>query len=509
MKFGLFSTNMGPCSTPEPAVRVAQAAEAAGFESLWAGEHVVLPEPQVPPSPLPAHYPMLDPTVTFAFIAGQTKTIRMGTGIIILPQRNPLVLAKELASLDVLSRGRLIFGVGIGYLKPEFDALGIPFDNKGPRTIEYVEAMRAIWSQDKPSYQGKFVSFSGVLALPRPTQKSGPPVVFGGSIEVQSTPGVGSTFRFTVCLEQQSQEAPSTPFPLADLHGLRALVIDDNATNRAVLFHYLSAWGMECTCVENGEHGLRALREAHLQAHPYHMAILDFHMPDMDGLEVARAIRADTRLASLPLVLFSSVGLRGEAAQARQAGINAYLTKPVRHSQLYQTLAAMPGRALQKNTPPAPSFVPRHSLTETTAQRRPLLLLVEDNIVNQKLAVRLLEKMGYRADVAANGLEALEAFSRISYAAILMDCLMPEMDGFEATTAIRLREQATGAHVPIIAMTANAMQEDKERCLAVGMDDYIAKPIKPDTLKAIVARWTTMELQDVSPAPSLDETLLG
>lgn len=180
MKFGVFSTNMGPCSTPEGAVRVAQAAEVAGFESIWAGEHVVLPDPQVPPSPLPARYPMLDPTVTFAFIAGQTKTIRMGTGIIILPQRNPLVLAKELASLDVLSNGRLIFGVGIGYLKPEFDALGIPFEEKGPRTIEYVEAMRAIWSQEQPKYHGKFVSFSGVLAFPRPVQKPCPPVVFGG-----------------------------------------------------------------------------------------------------------------------------------------------------------------------------------------------------------------------------------------------------------------------------------------------------------------------------------------
>jgi probable F420-dependent oxidoreductase len=159
---------------------VAQAAEAAGFESLWAGEHIVLPEPQVPPSPLPATFPLLDPTVAFAFIAGQTKTIRLGTGIIILPQRNPLVLAKELASLDVLSNGRLIFGVGIGYLKPEFDALGIPFADKGPRTIEYLQAIQAIWSQPQPAYHGKFVSFRGVQALPRPVQKPHPPIVFGG-----------------------------------------------------------------------------------------------------------------------------------------------------------------------------------------------------------------------------------------------------------------------------------------------------------------------------------------
>ena len=180
MKLGLFGINMGPCSTPEGSARVAQAAEAAGFESVWAGEHVVLPDPQEPPSPLPPTYPMLDPNIAFAFLAGQTKTIRMGTGIIILPQRNPLVLAKEIASLDVLSGGRLIFGVGIGYLKPEFGALGIPFAQKGPRTLDYVEAMRAIWSQDDPAHQGQFVSFSGIKAFPKPVQQSGPPVIFGG-----------------------------------------------------------------------------------------------------------------------------------------------------------------------------------------------------------------------------------------------------------------------------------------------------------------------------------------
>lgn len=180
MKLGLFGINMGPCSTPDASARVAQAAEAAGFESVWAGEHVVLPEPQEPPSPLPPTYPMLDPNIAFAYLAGQTKTIRMGTGIIILPQRNPLVLAKEMASLDVVSNGRLIFGIGIGYLKPEFDALGIPFGKKGPRTLEYLEAMQAIWSQDHPTYNGEFTSFSRVQALPRPIQKPHPPFVFGG-----------------------------------------------------------------------------------------------------------------------------------------------------------------------------------------------------------------------------------------------------------------------------------------------------------------------------------------
>ena len=174
---------MGPLSNPDDSIKVALTAEEAGFESLWTGEHVVLPEPQSPPSPLPSHYPMLDPNVSISWLAGQTNTIKFGTGIIILPQRNPLVLAKEMASLDVLSKGRLLFGVGIGYLKAEFDALGIPFDDKPGRTIEYLESMHAIWASDLSGYQGKYVNFSNVAAYPLPAQKPGPPVHFGGHVD--------------------------------------------------------------------------------------------------------------------------------------------------------------------------------------------------------------------------------------------------------------------------------------------------------------------------------------
>jgi probable F420-dependent oxidoreductase len=180
MRFGLFGINMTPCDDPEVATRVAQAAEAAGFDSLWTGEHVVLPDPQAPPSPVPPDTPFLDPAVALTHIAAHTTTIRLGTGIIILPQRNPLVLAKELASVDVLSKGRLIFGLGIGYLKQEFDALGISFDDKGPRAMEYLDAMLAVWTQPKPQYSGRFVRFSGIQSLPRPLQKPHPPIVIGG-----------------------------------------------------------------------------------------------------------------------------------------------------------------------------------------------------------------------------------------------------------------------------------------------------------------------------------------
>jgi probable F420-dependent oxidoreductase len=180
MHFGLFGINIGPCAVGLTAAEVARAAESAGFESVWTGEHVVLPDPQVAPSPLPPQTPMLDPAVTLAVVATATTRLRLGTGLIILPQRNPLVLAKELASVDVVSGGRLIFGLGIGYLKPEFDALGIPFTDKGPRTMDYLAAILAMWTQPKPAHEGPFVRFAGVQAFPRPVQKPHPPIVIGG-----------------------------------------------------------------------------------------------------------------------------------------------------------------------------------------------------------------------------------------------------------------------------------------------------------------------------------------
>jgi probable F420-dependent oxidoreductase len=180
MKFGLFGINFGPCAEPEAAARVARAAEAAGFDSVWTGEHVVLPDPQAPPSPAPPGTPMLDPAVALAFLAAHTETIRLATGIVILPQRNPLVLAKEMASVDVMSGGRLTLGVAAGYLHQEFAALGIPFEDRGARTDEYIEVIRTLWTEEKPAFDGKFVSFSGIDAQPRPVQKPHPPLVIGG-----------------------------------------------------------------------------------------------------------------------------------------------------------------------------------------------------------------------------------------------------------------------------------------------------------------------------------------
>lgn len=181
MKLGIFGINTGPCAAPETAAKVARAAEAAGFESVWTGEHVVLPDPQRPPSPAAPDHPMLDPAVALAFLAAHTERLRLATGIIILPQRNPVVLAKELASVDVLSKGRLIFGLGAGYLRPEFDAVGASFGDRGARTDEYIDVLRALWTEAKPAFEGRTVRFRGVDAHPRPVQKPHPPIVVGGT----------------------------------------------------------------------------------------------------------------------------------------------------------------------------------------------------------------------------------------------------------------------------------------------------------------------------------------
>ncbi len=180
MKFGLFGINLRCNADPDVSAVVAKAAEAAGFESLWTGEHVVLPDPQAPPSPAPPHHAFLDPAVSLSFLAAETAQIKLGTGIIILPQRNPVVLAKELASVDVLSKGRLLVGVGAGYLHQEFSAIGADFENRGARTDEYIDVLRALWTEKHPTFQGETIQFGGIDAQPRPVQDPHPPLLVGG-----------------------------------------------------------------------------------------------------------------------------------------------------------------------------------------------------------------------------------------------------------------------------------------------------------------------------------------
>jgi signal transduction histidine kinase/DNA-binding response OmpR family regulator len=310
--------------------------------------------------------------------------------------------------------------------------------------------------------------------------------LMNGTIGVESAPGTGSSFWFSIQLEQQSQET-ITRETSVDLRGMHALIVDDNATNRRIFRQQLAAWGVTSEEACDSPQALTLLQEAAAQKRLYDFAILDFLMPSMNGIELGRTIKADPLLAPIKLLLLTSVGQRGDGKLAHEAGFDGYLTKPVRQSYLFGVLTKIMGGASSLSVSPA--LVTGHTVEEEKAQSRFPILIAEDNSVNQKLAVRLLEKLGYRADVAGNGLEAVAAVARVRYAAILMDCQMPEMDGFEATRAIREKERGAATHIPIIAMTANAMRGDKERCLEAGMDDYISKPIKPDDLRTTLAQW--------------------
>jgi two-component system, sensor histidine kinase and response regulator len=237
------------------------------------------------------------------------------------------------------------------------------------------------------------------------------------------------------------------------------------------------------------------MRSAAEQDEPYGVAILDIQMPEMDGIELAKKIKADPSISSTKLIMMSSIGRRGESGEARQAGAEAYLTKPVRQSQLYDAIATVTANPEEKAAAPEKEeeqLVTSHSLREAKTRSRARILVAEDNQINQKVAVKMLGRLGYRADVAANGLEAVEALSRIPYSAVLMDVQMPEMDGYEATAEIRRREKSEDRHIPVIAMTANVMEGDREEALEAGMDDYVAKPVKAEELEEVLERWISL-----------------
>ena len=325
----------------------------------------------------------------------------------------------------------------------------------------------------------------------------------GGEIGLESQPGKGSTFFFTAPLEKSPIGARFSPTRHAELSGLRGLVVDDNETSRKILHEQIITCGMKNGMAEDGQSAIKMLHGAAERGEPYDVVILDLDLPGMDGMEVAHRIIADPAIASTRLILLTLIGLRGEAEQARRAGFSAYLTKPVRQSKLYGAIAgvmgALPDEEAAESGPvrKAP-LVHSHSLDDARLRsreelRRAQVLVAEDNAVNQRVAATMLEKLGYRTDVATNGLEALVALSSIPYAAVLMDVQMPEMDGYEATAEIRRREEGQDRHTPIIAMTANAMRGDREKALEAGMDDYVSKPVKTEELEEVLRRWVSAE----------------
>jgi len=318
----------------------------------------------------------------------------------------------------------------------------------------------------------------------------------GGDLEVVSAEGAGSTFAFTLRLGVG--EAP-VKRPPEDLTGLSVLVVDDNATNREVVRHYLTGWGMEVSEAASGAAALDLLRDACARGCPFRLALLDMQMPEMDGDTLGRQIQADPLLATTRRVLLTSVDRRGEEQALRAAGFAAVLLKPVGRSQLLDSVMEV----LLGDLPAAPlAAVVAPAAGATT--RRLRILLAEDNVVNQMVAVKALERLGHEVIAVADGVGAVAAWKEGGVDAILMDCQMPEMDGYAATAEIRRLEQEAGANgrTPIIALTANAMAGDRERCLAAGMDDHLAKPLQREGLAAALACWAGASAP-ACPAPAV------
>ena len=306
--------------------------------------------------------------------------------------------------------------------------------------------------------------------------------LMGGTIGVESETERGSMFWFELNLELGAEAPPRDNDMLPAIAGRRVLIVDDHETNRRILMHLLRRWGARPVEAVSAAAALAQLRDAAHRFEPFELAILDYNMPEMNGLELAAAIRRDPDCASTALFLLSSTLLHGERERIEKLGLLASFQKPVRQTALLRAL-----QNLWKTATSAPA-APRVATTPIRPIRARRILVVEDNATNQILARRMVEKLGHKADVVGNGKEALAALAAGEYDLILMDCQMPEMDGYEATRLIREGEAGTGRHVPVVAMTANAVVGEREHCLAAGMDDYSAKPVKVSVLVAVLQR---------------------
>jgi signal transduction histidine kinase/DNA-binding response OmpR family regulator len=316
--------------------------------------------------------------------------------------------------------------------------------------------------------------------------------LMGGRIWLESAPGRGSSFHFTARFRSGDARAErarcAQPMQLLSM---RVLVVDDNATNRRILHEMLTYWRMRPTAVASGQAALLELRAAAAASDPFALVLLDVMMPDMDGFEVVERVRQAEGLADVAVVMLTSSGQLGEMARCRELGIDFHLTKPVSQSELLDSILTSVGARLPDLAPgtAAPADVPGTNGGANPRSAR--VLLAEDNLVNQKLVVRMLERRGYDVTVAGDGVEALLAVERERFDLILMDVQMPRMDGFETAAAIRAREKEPEDHLPIVAMTAHAMKGDRERCLAAGMDGYLSKPISMAELYATIERFAT------------------
>jgi signal transduction histidine kinase/DNA-binding response OmpR family regulator len=320
--------------------------------------------------------------------------------------------------------------------------------------------------------------------------------MMGGKIWVESEVGRGSEFHFRARLGKARAKPaePGTLSPMVNLRGVKVLVVDDNRTNRRILEAMLRRWEMIVTSMEGAEEALEQLCVALEAGEPFELILTDMHMPRMDGFALVERIRQRPELSTATIMMLTSAGHRGDAARCEELGVSAYLLKPIRQSELWEAVVRILGAKEQEGAVP---LITRYLLQGLRVPSTSLcVLLAEDNLVNQRLGMRLLEKRGHSIVVAGNGRETLTAFESGGFDLILMDLQMPEMDGFEATTAIRQWEKASGNRVPIVALTAHAMKGDREKCLAAGMDGYLTKPIRPaeldDILNIYMARQTEL-----------------
>jgi two-component system, sensor histidine kinase and response regulator len=404
------------------------------------------------------------PEVPTALVGDPTRLrqilLNLGSNAVKFTQRGEVVFRVRLLH-DEAARVRLrleVSDTGVGIAAADLDRLFDPF------------------SQADASTTRRFGGTGLGLAIVKQLVE-----LMDGTLGVESTVDVGSTFWFELALPKQANTVPEHP-RIAELADLRVLIVDDNATNRVILREQLGSWGMHTTDAEHAVRALELLHDAAGEGRPYDVVVLDLNMPDIDGLELARAIGADPQIAGPKLFMLSSSG-RVSRDVAAAAGLVGTLTKPVRQSELFNCLVA-------GLSTPADEIVSPIRPEADVAVIRGRVLLVEDNSMNQLVATKLLAKLGYEVAVSGNGIEALQSLADAEYDAVLMDCQMPEMDGYAATREIRNREGGT-RRTPVIAMTAAAMQGDREACFAAGMDDYLTKPIRPGALAETLARWVT------------------
>jgi CheY-like chemotaxis protein len=388
-------------------------------------------------------------------------------------------------ALKFTHEGEIVVQVNINDLKPDSldlqfsvrdTGIGIPKDKQDLIFKEFTQADGS--TTRKYGGTGLGLSISRKLAH-----------MMGGHLWVESEEGKGSTFFFNVVLKPGKSRRKAKILDIEELQNLHILIVDDNKTNRFILNQILTNWQFRPEEVSNGFDAIKKLKEAAKKNDPFPVVLLDMQMPEMDGEETAKRILSDPEIKNTNIIILTSLGQRGDVAYLKELGCKAYLVKPVKQSHLFNTIVNVLQMDKEKEEEKGeePEIITSH-IIEEQIRNGVRILLAEDNLINQKVATKILQKRNYSVDVVNNGKEAVKAALRQHYDIILMDVQMPVMDGYEATAQLRQKLNPK-EHIPIIAMTAHAMKGDREKCLLAGMDDYISKPIKPDDLYAMLEKW--------------------